>query len=99
MSYQSVDNGEGKRRNKFAEWHVAWVAEWYNYVECNIWRMTQRTHTHTNKEGAKRDGKAERRRRAVRFTRFLDYGLMFDSRRSFSLKYDLIRPPALISNP
>ena len=37
-----VSNGEGKRRNEFAEWHVAWLAEWYNYVECNICRMTQR---------------------------------------------------------
>ena len=51
------------------------------------------THTHTNKEGAKTRGKAERRQKAVRFTRFLDYRSMFDSGRSFSLKYDLIRPP------
>ena len=50
-------------------------------------------HTHTNKEGAKTRGKAERRQRAVRFTRFLDYRLMFDSGCSFSLKNDLIRPP------
>ena len=28
---------------------------------------------------------------AVCFTRFVDYGLMFDSGRSFSLEYDLIR--------
>ena len=35
--------GEGKRRNEFAEWHVAWLAEWHNYVECNICRMTQRS--------------------------------------------------------
>ena len=48
-------------------------------------------HTHTNKEGAKTRGKAERRQRAVRFTRFLDK--MFHSERSFRLKYDLIRPP------
>ena len=48
-------------------------------------------HTHTNKEGAKTRGKAERRQRAVRFTRFLDYWLIFDSGCSFSLKYD--RPP------
>ena len=34
--------GEGKRRNEFAEWHVVWLAEWHNYVECNICRMTQR---------------------------------------------------------
>ena len=40
------------------------------------------SHTHTNKEGAKTHGKAERRQRAVRFTRFLDYRLMFDSGRS-----------------
>ena len=32
-------------------------------------------HTHTNKEGAKTHGKVERRQRAVRFTRFLDYRL------------------------
>jgi len=48
----------------------------------------------TNKGGAKRREKAERRQRAVhRFTRFVDYGLMFDSRRSFSLEYDLILSP------
>ena len=37
-------SGEGKRRNEFEEWHVAWLAEWHNYVECklNIRRMTQR---------------------------------------------------------
>ena len=34
--------GEGKRRNEFAEWPVAWLAKWHNYVECNICRMTQR---------------------------------------------------------
>ena len=51
------------------------------------------THTHTNKKGAKTHGKAERRQRAVRFTQFLDYRLMFDSGHSFSLKNDLIRPP------
>ena len=28
--------GEGKRRNEFAEWHVAWLAEWHNYAECKI---------------------------------------------------------------
>ena len=52
------------------------------------------THTLTQtRKVAKTRGKAERRQRAVRFTRFLDYILMFDSGRSFSLKYDLIRPP------
>ena len=50
-------------------------------------------YTHTNKEGVKTRGKAERRQITVRFTRFLDYRLMFDSERSFSLKYDLILPP------
>ena len=34
--------GEGKRRNEFAEWHVAWLVEWHNYAECNIRRTTQR---------------------------------------------------------
>ena len=42
----------------------------------------------TNKGGAKRRGKAERRQREVRrFTRLEDYGLMFDSGRSFCLEY------------
>ena len=31
-------NGEGKRRNEFAEWHVAWLAEWHSYAEFNIRR-------------------------------------------------------------
>ena len=35
-------NGEGKRRNEFAEWHVAWLAELHNYAECKIWKMAQR---------------------------------------------------------
>ena len=25
--------GEVERRNEFAEWHVAWLAEWHNYAE------------------------------------------------------------------
>ena len=32
--------GEGKRRNVFAECHVAWLVEWHNYAEWNICRMT-----------------------------------------------------------
>ena len=48
----------------------------------------------TYKGEAKRRGKAERRQRAVRrFIRFVNYGLMFDLRRSFSLGYNLIRSP------
>ena len=47
-------------------------------------------HTHSHK---KRRGKAEWRRRAVRFTRFVDYRLTFDSGRSFTLEYNLIRSP------
>ena len=35
-------NGEGKRQNEFAEWHVAWLAEWHNYAECKIWKKAQR---------------------------------------------------------
>ena len=50
-------------------------------------------HTHISKEGAKTRGKAEGRQSPVLFTRFLDYRLMFDSGRSFSLKYYLIRSP------
>ena len=34
-----VNFGESKRRNEFAEWHVAWLAEWHNYAECKIWKM------------------------------------------------------------
>ena len=49
---------------------------------------------HTNKGGAERRGKAERRHwRAVRFNRFVDYSLVFDSGRSFSLEYQVIRSP------
>ena len=48
----------------------------------------------TNKGEAKRRGNAERRQRAVRrLIRFVNYGLMFDLRRSFSLGYNLIRSP------
>ena len=35
-------NGEGKMRNEFAEWHVAWLAKWHNYAELNLWKMAQR---------------------------------------------------------
>ena len=35
-------SGEGKRRNEFVEWHVAWLAAWHNYAEYNIRSMTQR---------------------------------------------------------
>ena len=31
--------GERKGRNEFAEWHVAWLAEWHNYAEFNLWKM------------------------------------------------------------
>jgi len=41
-SPEATNISEGKRRNEFAEWYVAWLAEWHNYVECNICRMTQR---------------------------------------------------------
>ena len=45
-------------------------------------------HTHTNKGGAReetRKGRKDRNWKAVRFTRFVDYRLMFNSRRSVSL--------------
>ena len=32
--------GEGKRRKEFAEWHVAWRAEWHNYAKYEICGMT-----------------------------------------------------------
>ena len=41
----------------------------------------------------RRQVEGERRQKAVLFTRFLDYRLMFDPGLSVSLKYDLIRPP------
>ena len=76
-----------------------WVCVFFSF--CSSYRFSifsrSNAHTHTNKEGAKTRGKAERRQRAVRFTRFLDYRLMSDSGLSFSLKYDLIRPPSLIN--
>ena len=34
LTAQSV--GEGKRRNEFAEWYVAWRAEWHNYAKYNL---------------------------------------------------------------
>ena len=49
--------------------------------------------THSNKQGICEDTRKGRKETAVRFTRFLNYRLMFDSGLSFSLKYDLIRPP------
>ena len=33
---------DGKRRNEFVERHVTWLAEWHNYAEHNIRRMTQK---------------------------------------------------------
>ena len=36
------ENGEGKRRNEFAQWHVAWLAERHNYAEFNLCKMAQR---------------------------------------------------------
>ena len=36
-----LKSGEGKRRNEFAEWHVAWLAEWHNYAEFNLGKMAQ----------------------------------------------------------
>ena len=52
------------------------------------------THTLTQTRKVQRHAKikAKRRQKAVRFTRFLDYRLIFDSGRSVSLKYHLIRP-------
>ena len=34
-------SGEGKRRDEFAVWHVARLAEWHNYAECKIWKRAQ----------------------------------------------------------
>ena len=50
--------------------------------------------THSHKQGRWEDTrKGQKETRAVHFTRFLEYRLMFDSGRSFSLQYFLIRPP------
>ena len=35
-------NREGKSKNEFAEWHVAWLGKWHNYAEFNIWKISQR---------------------------------------------------------
>ena len=51
------------------------------------------THTLTQTRKVRRDAERPKGDRAVRFTRFLDYRLMFDLGCSFSLKYDLIHPP------
>ena len=48
---------------------------------------------HTFKQEEMRKGWEETYRRAVRFTRFVDYRLMFDLGRSFTLEYYLIRSP------
>ena len=58
------------------------------------WLVLDQTHKLTQTREVRSREKAERTQRAVRrFTRFVDYGLMFDSRRSFSLEYKLIRSP------
>ena len=36
QTYTGTRFGEGKRRNEFAEWYVAWLAESHNYAEFNI---------------------------------------------------------------
>ena len=40
LTIQTVFLGEGKRRKDFAEWHVAWRAEWHNYAKYEIYGMT-----------------------------------------------------------
>ena len=40
--YKFLKIGEGKRKNEFAEWHVAWLAEWHNYAERKLWKLAQR---------------------------------------------------------
>ena len=65
----------------------SFFSSWFNHFF-----STKRTNS-PNKGGSKRGEKAERRQIAVRFTRFVDYRLMFDSGRSFSLENDLIRSP------
>ena len=58
------------------------------------WLVFDQTHKLTQTREVRSREKAERTQRAVRrFARFVDYGLMFDSRRSFSLEYEMIRSP------
>ena len=58
------------------------------------WLVLDQTHKLTQTREVRSRETAERTQEAVRrFTRFGDYGLMFDSRRSFSLEYQLIRSP------
>ena len=33
---REIYTGEGKRRKEFAEWYVAWRAEWHNYAKYNL---------------------------------------------------------------
>ena len=40
--FSGILYGEGKRRNEFVQWHVAWFAEGHNYAECKIWKFAQR---------------------------------------------------------
>ena len=43
FTFLSSLTAEGKRRNEFAEWHVAWLAERHNLIEeFNLWKMAQR---------------------------------------------------------
>ena len=91
VKFPALEANSWRRR---ASWNPGnWVCVFFSLPPFLAFFSRSNAHTHTNKEGAKTRGKAERRQRAVRFTRFLDYRLMFDSGRSFSLKYDLIRPP------
>ena len=36
VPHHDTESGEGKRRNEFAEWHVAWRAEWHNYAKYDL---------------------------------------------------------------
>ena len=42
LNYLLAHCGEGKRRKEFAEWHVAWRAEWHNYAKYEICGMTKK---------------------------------------------------------
>ena len=41
-STNTSEFGEDKRGNEFAEWHVAWLAEWHYFAECNLRRMAKK---------------------------------------------------------
>ena len=75
-----------------ANWVWVYVFPFLSFLFLSYFYHFSWSIEHTTKtREVRRD--AERRQSAVCFIRFLDYRLMFDPGRSFSLRYDLIRWP------